>query len=100
MATLYISEYADLPRDNHGNFVPAAQEPPLAEQTLTIAAASAMSLAFTSTTKYVRLHTDAACSVLFGESPTAVATKKRLAPNSTEYFGVTPEHRVAVITNS
>lgn len=100
MATLYISEYADLPRDNHGNMILVAQEPPLAEQTLTIAAASARSLVFSDTTKYVRLHTDAACSVLFGSEPTATAAKKRLAPNSTEYFGVTPGSRVAVITNS
>lgn len=100
MATLYISEYAVLPTDANGRVLPLTQEPALAEQSVTIAGASAQSAAFNAATKYVMIHTDVACSVLFGANPTAVAASKRMAAGETRFHGVTPGHKVAVITNS
>lgn len=100
MATLYITEFALMGQvPNSAAQMP--QQPPLAEQTVTIGA-STQSAAFNAKTRFVRLHTDAICSVEFGTNPTATAANARLAANQTEFHGV-PEggaFKVAVITNS
>lgn len=102
MAKVYISEYQEgakeypTPRP-----IAAAQEPTVAEQTpITSSGTSAQSAAFNSTTKLVRIHTDGIISVAFGVNPTADVNSKRLAANTTEYFGVRPGDKVAVITNT
>jgi hypothetical protein len=101
MAKLYISEYAEAPIGYNGQMLAAGKEPSVTEQTpVVIGAGSLQSAAFNAKTKFVRIHTDAICSVAFGTSPTATANSKRLAANSTEYFGVTPGDKLAVITNS
>ncbi len=102
MAKLYISEYSDIAHQPYGaEAISAMQEPSIAEQSpVTISGTSAQSAAFNGATRVVRLHTDAICSVSFGANPTATANTKRMAANSTEYFGVEPGHKVAVITNT
>lgn len=97
MATLYISEYADVAL---AGSIQIAPEPPLAEQTVAIGGASAQSSAFGASTRIIRVHTDAICSVLVGADPTATAAKKRLAAGQTEYFAVAPGAKIAVITNT
>ena len=101
MAVLYITEYAETGITNRTT-VAAAQEPPLATQTVAIGVSSVQSSAFNAATRLVRLHTDAICSVLMGTNPTAAATSPRMAANSTEYFTVEPGRglKVAVITNT
>lgn len=95
MAKVYISEYED-----NGRSI-GAQEPSLVEQTpVAIGGTSAQSAAFAATTRIVRIHTDAICSIAFGSNPTATANSKRLAAGQTEYFGVQGGHKVAVITNT
>lgn len=94
MATLYITEYQSL--DQHGLPI----DPPLAEQTVAIGGTSTQSSAFNANTRYLRLHTDAICSVLVGSNPTATAAKKRMADESTEWVQVAGGHKIAVITNS
>lgn len=102
MAVLFITEHP-YPTIHSGNLQTVAQMPPIASQTVAIAAGSAQSAAFSNTTtqktRVVCLHTDAICSVKFGSNPTATATDRRLAANSTEYFEVTPGDKVAVIVN-
>lgn len=101
MATLYVSEYEHIPAAANG-VVPVGKEASVAEQNVAIGGTSVQSSAFNAKTNFVRLHTDAICSVAFGTNPTAVATAKRLAANQTEYFGV-PQggaFKVAVITNT
>lgn len=94
-ATLYVTEFAE---PSPVTFQ-AASAPPLRSTTVTIAASSAQSLAFTGTTKIVRLHCDVACQVeVGGTNPTAVATSARLAAGQTEYYKVKPGAKVAVIT--
>lgn len=102
MAVLYITEYAEMQIGPAGRVGAMPMEPPLAEQTVAIAAGSAASVAFNVGTRFVRLHTDAICSVEFGLSPTATATKGRMAANQTEYRGVPLglSYQVAVITNT
>lgn len=101
MATLYVSEYVNEPVIN-GRFVNAASEPAIAEQHIAIGGSSAAGSVFNVTTKFIRVHTDAICSIAIGVAPTAVATAKRMAANQTEYFGVPPNQgaTIAVISNS
>lgn len=88
MAVLFVSEYAEQARDLRGYLVAAGQEPTLAEQQVAVGGSSTQSAAFNAKTAFVRVHTDAVCYVAFGTSPTASSSQKRLAANSTEFFGV------------
>ena len=102
MATLYIAEYSGIAvpgPEPHGFQAP--QEPSL-DQTLAISGAPAASTVFAATTRMVRLHTDATCSVVFGLNPVAATGNKRLAANQTEYFGVPAGAgwKVSVVTNA
>jgi hypothetical protein len=92
MGKLYIAEYPTLDRT----------EPPLAEQVVAIGGGSLQSAAFQKTTRAVRLHCDAICSVAFGTNPVATATHKPMAARQTEFFPVPQGQafKVAVITNS
>lgn len=96
---LYIAEFAEMQVYN-GNLVPMAYAPPLAEQTVAIGGTSTQSAVFNAKTKSIRVHTDAICSIAVGTSPTATATTMRMVAGQTEYFAVTPGHRLAVITNT
>lgn len=100
MATLYIAEHIDLQTDATGKLVLVGKEPVVAEQTVAIGGGSTPSAATRSETKFVRLHTDAICSIAIGANPTATAANRRLAANQTEFFGITGGHKIAVITNS
>lgn len=100
MAKLYVSEYAAAPGSLATSTL-LVQEPSLVEQTpVAIGGSSTASAAFGATTRVVRLHTDAICSISFGTSPTATVSTKRMAANATEYFAVRPGDSVAVITNT
>ena len=99
MATLYISEYAQLANAN-GMEIAAGLEPASFEQSVAISGSSTQSAAFGAATHFVRVHTDVICSILFGVAPVAVTTVKRLAAGQTEFFGVQPGQMVAVIANT
>lgn len=104
MATLYIAEYSRLSGMPNA-IAQIPQEPPDREQTVAIGGASVASAAFLPTTKCVRLHTDAICSVKFGRGgdtadPAASATTQRMVAGQTEFKGVDPGAKVAVITNT
>jgi len=102
MAALYVAEFVSIAGSS--NFqVAGAQVAPIQEQTIAIGGSSTpCSLAFNSQTTFVRLHTDAICSIAFGTAPTATIAKMRMAANQTEYFGIAPgsNYKVAVITNT
>lgn len=102
MAVLYITEFATIKVIPAGLHVQVADQPALAEQTVAIGGSSTQSSAFNATTRLVRIHTDAICSIEFGTNPTATATTARMAANTTEYFGVLGggTYKVAVITNT
>lgn len=99
MAVLFVTEYAQVV-DGVG------VEPALAEQTVAIGAGSVQSAELNAGTHFVRLHTDAICSVKFGQNPTATATTARMAANETRMHAVKPNlaagsrNKVAVITNT
>jgi hypothetical protein len=103
VAKLYIAEYESrfLLDGAKGGFVQVAPQPPLAEQTVNITAGSLQSAAFNLRTRYIRVHTDATCSILVGADPTATTSKQRVAADHPgEYFGVMGGHKIAVIVNS
>lgn len=101
MAFIYITEhYAPSLRSNDGQVAPVAKMPPNATQKVANAGASTQSSAFGDHTVMVGIHSDSICSIEFGANPTATTSSRRLAANSTEYFEVTPGHKVAAILNT
>jgi hypothetical protein len=100
MGTLFITEYAGLAPLPPGAVGQIPLEPPLAKQTIEIGAASVASAAFNAATRMVRLHTEAACCVLFGMDPTAAPDDQRVPANQTQFHGVVAGHafKVAVIS--
>ena len=105
MATLYIEEFATVAEATNltGPSLTTAQAakfPSIAGQTITITGVSAQSAAFSTTTTLVRVETDAVCSILIGNNPTAVTTRMRMQVGQTEYFGVRPGDKIAAITNT
>jgi len=97
MATLYVAEF-ERPRNQWVNI---ANAPPVAEQTVAIGGAStATTNAFGNSTAMIRVHTDAICSIAIGSSPTATTSKMRMAADQTEYFSVSPNMKIAVISNT
>lgn len=98
MATLSIREYEHI-NVVSGGIVPVAQEPAVTKQTVAIGGGSLQSAAFNERTRFVRLYCDVACSLEFGVNPTAAANSCSMGAGQTEYFGVQPGHKVAVITN-
>lgn len=99
MAVLYVTEYATAAVDQ-GRAVPVGYGPPVVNQTVAIGGASVQSAAFNANTRLIRVHSDAICSILVGSNPTATTSTARMAANQTEYFGVAPTHKIAVITNT
>ena len=96
-----ITEYDRLAYDNLGNRVAAGVEPAKRVQQITASGVSAACGSdFDENTKFVRVHTDVTIRIAFGKSPTASATSQRMAAGATEYFGVTPGIRAAVITSA
>lgn len=101
MAKLYLSEYSSQGlAESWAVFrIEVAQEPSQVDQVLTFTSDETKSTAFLPTTKFIRIHTDTACSIAVGPNPTATVNNKRLAANSTEYFGVMPGNKLSVISN-
>lgn len=100
MATLYIAEFTGQPNSLAGIAVPAAQQPYVATQTVAIGGLTTQSQAFQPQTRFVRVHTDAICSIAWGTSPTATTASPRMAADHTEYFGVNGGDKLAVISNT
>ncbi len=100
MATVFIEEFGDAGPGRGGQVLQAGMQPSLTTQTVAIGGSSTQSSAFNAATRFVRIHTDAICSYAFGANPTATSSKPRMAAGQTEYFAVTPGHKVAIITNT
>lgn len=99
MAFIYITEHPEI-RPRNGGLAPVAEMPPIATQKVANDGATTQSSAFNAATRIVCIHSDSICSVEFGSNPTATTSSRRLAANSTEYFRVTPAHKVAAIANT
>jgi hypothetical protein len=100
MATLYVTEFTG-PFVNRSTGLPMARGPKTAQNNQTIGGTSTNGNAFAATTYMIRVHTDAICSVeVGGTSPTATAASSRMVAGQTEYYYVTPGHKIATITNT
>lgn len=100
MASIYISEFQQVAAQPGQAPIQAAMQPAVTDQApVAIAAGSAQSAAFNALTNLVRVHTDAICSIAIGVNPVATAATARMAAGQTEYFGVVPGQKLAVITN-
>lgn len=100
MAKLYITEYAQIGTDTLGFPVLAPLEPGTDQTPVDYSGGEAKSAAFAATTRLVRIHTDAICSILFGANPTATTAKQRLAAGQTQFHAVTPGLKVSAISNT
>lgn len=100
MATVDITEYSNVASDANGRQVAAGIEPARIRQQLSVSTASAPSAVLSEGTKFVRVHTDATIRLEFGANPVANFASQRMVGNSTEYFGVTPGIKIAVIASA
>lgn len=99
MAKLYIAEYSSLGIDKSGRALVSPNEPPINEQVVDFSSGVAASSTFNKETKFIRIHTDADCSILIGESPTATVNNQRMVAGQTEYKAVDNRHKVSAISN-
>ncbi len=98
MPNLHITEFERLvPPGSVGGQAPAVTLPPIANKLVAIAGASAQSTAISGNAPLVRLHAEAACHVAVGKNPTATTDHMRMAAGQTEYFGINPGDKIAVI---
>jgi hypothetical protein len=100
MALLDITEYDNLAYDRLGKVIMVGLEPSQSNIQVAVGSATAQSVALGDKTRFVRLHSDVACRVAFGSNPTASATSMRLGAGSTEYLGVQPGLKIAVIASA
>lgn len=95
MATLYLTEYGSVGSER----TQIAQTPCVAMQTVAIGV-EAKSAVFKPSTRFIRVHVDAICSIVISSSPTATTSDTRMSADSTEYFGVNPGDKLSVISNT
>lgn len=100
MATIYVTEFATMGSALNG-VAQVAARPGLAKQSMAITGSSTtLTNKFSAQTRFIRVHTDAICSIAVGAVPVAVATSDRMSAESTEYYGVVPGDNLAVIANT
>jgi hypothetical protein len=100
MAKVYISEYGG-PGPNKLNV--AMESTMLAERTISLSTVAAVTtVPFDNACNYIRVHTDAICSIAIVPSTASLATinSKRMAADQTEYFGVRGGYYISAISNS
>jgi len=98
MATLYISEFQQGVSGIGTTWAQMLPQPAISNQTVSISASSAQSVAFNDKTKAVMLSTDTACCIRFGSDPTAAQTDFFLPANVLVSFSVEKNSKVAVRT--
>lgn len=100
MATVDITEYQNLATDERGNRIATGMEPARVVQQLPVSPVSAKSGKLDDVTRFVRVHTDSTIRIAFGSEPVASGASQRMIGNSTEFFGVVPGMKIAVIASN
>ncbi len=101
MAKLYITEFSDFARLQNAGAQPwGALQSMIGDQTPISFSTSTQSVAFNAATRFIRVHTDAICSIAYGSNPTATTGNMRLAAGQTEYFAVKGGDMLAVVSNT
>src|SRR6185503_15446290 len=96
MAKLYISEFQFMGANGYDG-ASMARQPPLVNQVVDFTAGVAASAAFSASTTFVRVWSDAQCCVKYGTAPTATVNDMPMAASQPEYCGVTPGQKVSAI---
>ncbi|MEN9923921.1 MAG: hypothetical protein RL268_47 [Pseudomonadota bacterium] len=99
MAKLYITEFSALPIDLNLATPQLAKLPGLVDQVVTYST-STQSAAFAEKTRFIRVHTDSDCHIQAGSDPVASGGHVKLIAGQTEYFGVTPGDKLAVVLSA
>lgn len=97
---LDITEYTNLASDGSGNVIPTGLEPSRTVQQVAITGTSAQSEPVSEVTRFVRVHTDVTCRIAFGPDPTASSASQRMPAGATEFYGVRPGTKIAVISST
>jgi len=97
MAKLYVTEFQFLENANDIGGVPQAARLPGTTNVVTFTTSSVQSAVFGANTRFVRVASDGPACLAYGTNPTATTSGMFLSANATEYFGVTPGQRLAVI---
>lgn len=101
MAKFYITEFTKAASSGDiGGLVPIAQVPSITTQVITHTGSSVQSAGFDANTRFIRVHTDGICHIVVGDNPTATTSNMRMSADQTEYFGVRPGQKLAVITGA
>ena len=95
MASLWITEFKELMKDDSGHTVPVGRTPPVKSQKVDFTT-SVQSAAFGVNTNFVRVVSDVNAHLLFAGDPTATVDHMRLTADVAEYFGVEALQKVAV----
>jgi len=102
MSKLYITEFSRLGISSNGGTAQIMDfdsvvtvQPPI-----DYSAGAAQSAAISDGTRYVRVETDAICSIKYGSNPTATTNDQRMAAGDVEHFYVSRGNKISVITNT
>jgi len=104
LPSIYITEVTRLGSDYGGLSIMALQAPVPPSQIIAIGASSLVSLPIGGAARFIRVYTEAKCTITFGMPGTmpvaTIAGGVTLPAEVIEYFGVTPGMTVAVIANT
>ena len=101
MAKIYITEFTKAASSGDiGGLVPIAQVPSITTQVITHTGSSVQSAGFDAGARFIRVHTDGICHIVVGDNPTATTSNMRMSADQTEYFGVRPGQKLAVIVGA
>lgn len=97
MSRLFITEYSHLTNDHAQRVVSVPMTPPGQEQSIEIDVTSIQSKPFKDTTRFICVHTESSCALAFGTDPIASPDLHGLGTGETRFYGVQPNHKIAVI---
>lgn len=105
MAIVTIWEFSDMPQtygpSNPSVPVGAFTAKAVQQAVITLSGASQQSAAFGANTSFIRVHNSGIMNFNIGTNPVAVIQGPGRQPaDRTEYFGVTPGDKIAVITDT
>lgn len=90
MATLIVTEFAQMTQDANNQLIPVGElDSVIASTAVTYSSSTQHTL--DKRTRFVRLIADEDCHVKGGQNPTATVDDPRLEANVAEYFGVQPK---------
>lgn len=99
MSKLYITEHRRLTRSADGHIMQIPGDYGV-DQIIDFSGGAAASTAFAATTQFIRVNTDAVCSIAFGSAPTATTSNRRLSAGQTEFFPVFGGDKLSAISNT